>query len=214
MKNATFYLLILVVSISLCAGLAHAHRVFIYAYAQDGRIYTESGFGKDRPVVKGTVEIRNAKTGELLLSCEPDVAGKCDFAIPRAAREGRMDLAFTVFAGEGHQGGWRMAADEYLPPVQDAGAGGAESPGHGEPPVDAAATPPASLKELPEDLQDIVRNAVRQELAQQLEQQLGPIRRSLAAMQNPTPGLREIVGGLGWILGLCGVAALAYNRRK
>jgi nickel transport protein len=42
---------------------------------------------------------------------------------------------------------------------------------------------------------------------------LSPIRQSLAERLDPEPSLRDILGGLGWLIGLAGMAAWAQSRR-
>ena len=51
---------------------------------------------------------------------------------------------------------------------------------------------------------------------QQLHQELRQIKREIAALnQNlENPGVREIMSGIGYIFGLCGVAALVSARRR
>ena len=46
-----------------------------------------------------------------------------------------------------------------------------------------------------------------------LERHLAPLRRSLAAASGADPDLKDIVGGLGWIMGLVGIG-LYFSRRR
>ena len=46
-----------------------------------------------------------------------------------------------------------------------------------------------------------------------LDAKLGPIRRDLAAQVNAGPGIQEIIGGIGWILGLVGIGLYFKGRR-
>lgn len=46
-----------------------------------------------------------------------------------------------------------------------------------------------------------------------LERHLAPLRRSLAAASEAGPDLKDIVGGLGWIMGLVGIG-LYFSRRR
>ena len=46
-----------------------------------------------------------------------------------------------------------------------------------------------------------------------LDAKLGPIRRELAEMRVAQPGFREIFGGIGWLVGLAGVALYFKGRR-
>ena len=45
-----------------------------------------------------------------------------------------------------------------------------------------------------------------------LDQKLAPVRRMLSEQTQKGPGLQEIIGGLGWILGLVGLAAWLRRR--
>ena len=46
-----------------------------------------------------------------------------------------------------------------------------------------------------------------------LEQKLAPIRKMLAEQYNAEPSLRDIIGGIGWLLGLAGIVAYFKSRR-
>ena len=46
-----------------------------------------------------------------------------------------------------------------------------------------------------------------------LDRHLAPLRRALAAGNEAEPSLRDIVGGLGWIMGLVGIG-LYFSRRR
>jgi len=46
-----------------------------------------------------------------------------------------------------------------------------------------------------------------------LDRHLAPLRRALAAGNGAEPSLRDIVGGLGWIMGLVGIG-LYFSRRR
>ncbi len=56
----------------------------------------------------------------------------------------------------------------------------------------------------PEDVERIVNAA--------LDAKLSPIKRLLGEQVEAGPSLRDIIGGIGWIFGLIGVAA--YFRRR
>lgn len=50
-------------------------------------------------------------------------------------------------------------------------------------------------------------------VARVLDAKLAPINQALARQQDDAPGLRDIIGGIGWILGLLGLAAYMKYRR-
>jgi nickel transport protein len=76
---------------------------------------------------------------------------------------------------------------------------GIENPTGGAP-SPAAATP------LPADMEKAIEKA--------LDRKLAPILRTLAEMQEQKIRLTDVLGGLGYILGLVGVAAYYGSRRK
>ena len=66
-----------------------------------------------------------------------------------------------------------------------------------------ASQPPVGLTAT--ELQNIVNTA--------LDAKLGPIRKELAEMRVARPGFTEIFGGIGWLVGLAGVALYFKGRR-
>ena len=53
-------------------------------------------------------------------------------------------------------------------------------------------------------------------IRQEIRQELAPLRQEMVAERggDASPGLRGVLGGLGWIFGLAAAGALYYNRRK
>ena len=54
---------------------------------------------------------------------------------------------------------------------------------------------------------------VRQIVDTALEQKLAPLRRDLAQLRAQGPRLTEIVGGIGWLVGLAGLGLYFKGRR-
>jgi len=94
-----------------------------------------------------------------------------------------------VSGGEGHQSQWLVPAEEYLsaaPPT---------------PPIVQSVAPPLNDDKLKQMIQEL------------LTQELAPIKRSLAAAEDKKPGFHDIMGGIGYLLGLAGLVAWLKNRR-
>jgi nickel transport protein len=178
------------------AAPALAHRVNIFAWAEAGQIHTESKFQGGNMVSGGTVEVRDAATDALLLSGNTDGEGKWSFPVPAEFRDKKPDLVLVVKAGEGHQGQWKLAAADYL----DAGPAPAEAAAPAAAPAETPA--PAAA---PADLSKLVDQAV--------EARLAPLRKQVAELAEPSPGAAEILGGLGFLMGLGGMV-MASRRRK
>ncbi len=57
-------------------------------------------------------------------------------------------------------------------------------------------------------------NQMRDVLDQSLERRLGPVLKMFAESQDKAPTLHDILGGIGYILGLLGLASYIHFRRK
>ena len=119
-------------------------------------------------------------------------------------REAGHDLNLRIIAGEGHQNDWTVAADE----LASSGTPKAVAVAAAEVPATSAslvagqaAAPVAAVSggATPAEIERIVDAA--------LDAKLSPIKRMLAEQTEAGPNLRDIIGGIGWIFGLIGVAA-------
>ena len=139
------------------------------------------------------------------------------FALPATPQT----LEFTVNAGSGHRGRFKLEEKEL------AGALGLQEPIGQNPVTDSAQrTPPeqerpaiqtanTSDDPLPLGLvagsEDIIRRIVQEEI----QKQLSPMRQYLAEkLENKSPGLRDIVGGIGWLAGLGAFGFWLSQKRK
>ena len=186
---------------------AVAHRVNIFAFVDGGEIQVECGFRRGSSVQAGKIEVLDAATGAILLTGATDEQGIFRFPIPEAARETGHDLLIRVKAGEGHQNEWRI-------PASDLG----KVPGDAVDAVSAVRELQRAAAVPPDNFQgDQVYVLKRQELEKiidtTLEQKLAPIRKMLAEQYNAEPSLRDIIGGIGWLLGLAGIVAYFKSRR-
>lgn len=109
------------------------------------------------------------------------------------------------------------AADAGTPPARTAPAGPA-SPG--STPTAAMSLPAGSVvaesgSAREQTLLPLSREELRTLIRRELQEQFSPLRQELAAQKNSNePGLRDILGGLGWIFGLAAAGALYYSRRQ
>jgi nickel transport protein len=189
----------------LAASSSFAHRVNIYAWLEGDSVQVRCAFSRSSPVKNGRITVYAATDGGELLSGVTDDEGVFRFSVPERAKE--SGLRIRINAGEGHENEWRMEAREFAarevtaaeaapPPRQDDEGPAMETPM--SPAVQKAASP-----------QD-----VRRIVSELMEANFAPLRRDLAALANPEPGLKEIVGGLGWLVGLAGLILYFRNRKK
>lgn len=196
---------------------ALAHRVNIFAWLEGGNVRVECSFRRDSPVRNGTIVVFDAQTGAELLQGRTAQDGSFAFPVPEAARQGH-GLRIRILAGEGHQNEWLMDAVEFSS-LRPAGEGTAASSApaaavaEAVAPAPAADAVPAVTAGVPATAPALSRADVEHIVDAALERHLAPLRRDLAAGSEAGPGLRDIVGGLGWIMGLVG-AGLYFSRRR
>lgn len=192
---------------------ALAHRVNIFAWLEGENIVVECGFNRAAPVRGGLVTVYDAGDGKELLQGRTNDRGVFVFAVPEPVRVGH-GLRIEVNAGEGHVNDWTMTAHEINEArdlshgfLQAAPATAARAPAAATTSIVPAPEPPAAPAPL-------TAAEVRAIVAESLNTGLAPIRRELAALSSPGPSVRDIVGGLGWIMGLVGIACWFMARRK
>jgi len=198
----------LALAATLCmAAVSEAHKVNIFAYVDGDRIVTDSGYSRSNRVHHGDVEVYDAATGTLLLSGKTDDQGTFAFVIPEAARENKMDLRLLLKAGQGHQAEWTVAYGEFADAPRPASDMVVEEQPATSAQAETSAPAPAPSASAAGGLTAAqVESIVKREVA--------PLKRMLAEMHDAGPSVAEILGGIGWIFGLFGVAAYMKSRRR
>ncbi|MBN1140236.1 MAG: hypothetical protein JXB25_00345 [Deltaproteobacteria bacterium] len=181
------------------ASSAHAHRVMIFAWVEGDTIHTASKFSNGKRVQGGEVVVLD-RQGKVLVTGKSDQQGAFSFPLPA-----RDDLRLVLNAGMGHRAEWILAADELAAAAEPSAPPVAATPATKPEPAPATAAPPPPVIP-PEELERIVDAA--------LERRLQPIRHALAELREEKVGFREVMGGLGYIFGLMGIAAYVRFGKK
>ena len=201
----------LALAATLCmAAASEAHKVNIFAYVDGDRIVTDSGYSRTNRVHHGDVEVYDAATGTLLLNGKTDDQGTFAFVIPEAARENKMDLRLLLKAGQGHQAEWTVAYDEFADAPRPATDMVVEEQPATSAPATAAPVPAASSASSAPTAGGLTAAQVESIVKREVE----PLKRMLAELHDAGPSVAEILGGIGWIFGLFGVAAYMKSRRR
>jgi nickel transport protein len=176
-----------------------AHKVTIFAWVEGDTVYTQSKFSGGKPAKKATVVVYDDE-GNQLLEGKTDEKGEFSFAVPQ-----RTALKVALKASMGHLAEWKISVEEVTgqpASTEDSFAGDpAEKNQDGWRPV-AVSGDGMRLDELRLLIDDA------------LDEKLAPITRMLVASQDRGPSVSDVVGGLGYIVGLMGVALYATNRKK
>jgi len=88
------------------AGSVRAHKVNLFAYVEDGRVYTESYFPDGIKVKGGSIEVQDV-SGATLLRGTTDDQGLFSFPLPK-----KEDLTIVLNAGMGHKSTYLLKRSE------------------------------------------------------------------------------------------------------
>jgi nickel transport protein len=185
---------------------ALAHRVLVFAYAEGDTIHTESKFIPNTPVRQGKILVLDQKTDKVLLTGQTDDRGKFSFKIPDTAASQKLDLKIVVEAAMGHRGEWLLKADSYLPGAKKATTVAPAAVGAPVSPT-APVTPGAKATNVDQQMLEAAVNKA-------LERHLAPLKEMLTELTIHRTSLPDIIGGIGYILGIFGLWAYFMSKRK
>jgi nickel transport protein len=190
--NTRFSFIILFLTAIILIGShvpALAHKVMIFAWVEEDTVFTESKFSGGKKAINAPVVIFD-KDGKKLLEGKTDNKGEFSFKIPKVG-----DLRIVLNAAMGHKAEWTVTESE----IREAG-NIVEKKKAAEP------SGPIAVGLSKEEVQKIVEDS--------LDKKLRPIVRMITESKNKGPSLTEIIGGIGYIFGLMGVALYFINRGK
>ena len=201
----------LLISFCILVRSAEAHKVNVFAYADNGKIYAEGYFVDGSKCKNSLIEVIDNETGEKLLEGTTDDNGQFSFDIPRDT-----SLRLILHAGTGHQNEYTLTAEEVgeaLPSaekksvkraVQSTETMSGPKPQKHEPSADSARDINRTMTS--EDVDAAVERII--------DRKLQPVMRILVSLQEKAekPGLTEILGGIGYIIGILGI--IAYFKGK
>jgi len=184
---------------SLCMfwpSSAAAHRVSVFAWIEGDTVYTRSKFSGGKRVKDGDVLVYDLNENHLL-SGKTDELGEFSYKIPR-----KTGMKIVIKAGSGHRGEWSIPLHEVE------GLSGPEATSIQ--PQEAASTTPGEAAALSRiDLDEL-----RRVIEESVDSKLKPVLKILIDTQEAGPSFRDILGGIGYIFGLMGLAAYIHFRRK
>ncbi len=207
MKKKPLHLTIFVIMLFFSfvnSGFAHKVRIFAWENG-DGTIMTESKFSGGRAAKNVTVTVIEASTGNELLSGKTDTKGMYQFPVPKTTSK---EIEIVVNGGDGHKNSWHYTLEE-TPPLPVASQIPETKTSPQKEPGQTSMQAVTSTPKTQCDSEEFTRliNAA-------LDRKLAPIHRVLAESTDHSPTLQDILGGIGYILGLAGIAAYFQSRKK
>ena len=196
MKNKLYLILIFIFLIIIMINIsAFAHKVNIFAYVEEGKIYTESYFSDGKKCVESKIEVFDNQ-GNKLLEGLTDGEGMFSFEIPF----GDGDLKLVLTASMGHRAEYIIQADE-LGNIKGLIEEKIEEPV-------SAVSPEVSSFDLKE-IQSLIEDTLDEKL-KPIMREMREIKKSQEDRISPT----EIIGGIGYIIGIFGIVAYFLSRKK
>ena len=201
MSKYNFKILRFIVLLIVIIGIstpAIAHKTTIFAWMEGDTVYTQSKFNGGRKAKHATVEVYDAE-GDKLLEGKTDENGEFSFKLPKKA-----ELKVVLLAGTGHRGEWSIPLEEV--------EGGDVNPDSRLQSQASQTEKEPSHQELPSispaDIQEAVEKA--------LDKKLKPILNQLteSRQKETETKVTDIIGGIGYILGLVGIGAYFNYRKK
>jgi nickel transport protein len=192
----------------LATGNAWAHRVNVFAWAEGDTVHVESKFSGGKKIAGAKIIVTDAGGVEVLTG-QTDDQGQFSFKRTQPA-----ELKIILEAGMGHRAQWTLPVDD----------------GHADHPADKSrpeiASPRGRLKN-PDD-QIYHRNSetptavyagpsraeIEAIVEKALDKKMKPVLEMLAESRHTEPGIGDILGGIGYIIGLVGTAAYFHSRKK
>lgn len=212
-KTAVGAIVFILTYIAVYATPALAHRVTIFAWVQDNRVHTESKFSGGKLVNHGTVEVYDMD-GKKLLQGKTDENGEFSFVPPIKAA-----LKIVLIAGTGHRAQWMMREEDMASITMAKSAT----------PEQTLAEPDGLKSDIPESskfgknelnppptVSGIDLDTLKSVVADVMDKKLAPVTEKINRLQkaDQEPDVTDIIGGIGYIFGITGVAMYFHSRRR
>lgn len=208
MKYCITCLAVLVLLLCL-SGVSSAHKINVFAYVDGDAIQVECYFTRSQKVRHGKLTVTDLAIGDKLLEGTTDEQGLFRFQPDPAFLKTGHGMNILLNAGEGHQSNWEISPEELTalsPSVQST------QPGVGQ---TAPAEQALDVASESREQSAVTLDATELEalIGRVLDAKLAPVKQTLARQEDSGPNVRDIVGGIGWIVGLLGLATYMKYRR-
>ena len=201
----------------LFSGTAMAHKVTVFAWVEGDTVYGETKFSGGRKAMDSEILVLDTEGNELLRTRTND-KGEFSFKVPK-----RTGMRIELMAGMGHKASWTIPVEEIpedavpggTPTDGTAVAAAASAPEKSAPDKDAVQIPatPAQTASMPDRAE--LEVMIEKTMDKALEKKLKPMMIILADLEQQEPSVSDVVGGIGYILGLMGVAMyFKFRQRK
>jgi len=191
---------------------AYAHKVMIFAWVDGDTVFTQSKFSGGKKVKGGKIAVYNTHK-KILLEGKTDNEGKFFFKVPE-----KTTLKIVLYAGTGHRAEWTVPKKDIEEISEEKFSKSTLKKPQAKIPANTISSEPTENRrdEMPQAPQPPAPGAdeIEQAVEKALDKKLKPVIKMLNESFNRGPTMSEIIGGIGYILGLMGVGAYFHYRRK
>ncbi len=195
--------ILLLTAYCLLPTTASAHRVNVYGYAEDGKVFVEGYFVDGTKAMNSLVEVFDAETGEKLLEGKTNKEGLFSFRIPRLTA-----LRLVLTASMGHKNDYIISREEVAEALGQSGVNSQKA--------EVSKQRTGQNDEVAAERVVVSSEEIERIVERVLERKLQPIKNILLRMQQEAsrPGMTEIIGGIGYIMGIMGIVLYFKSRRN
>lgn len=197
--------LVALILLSILGSPALAHKLQVFAFAEGARIGGSAYFAGGGAASGARIEVLD-EDGNKLAELAPDGEGRFVYFA-----QAPVDHLIRAVTGDGHQAEWRVTAAELAAGFGPEGSivGAAPRLDHDDlsaiVEIHASPIPAASAATLDTALESAIERAVAR--------QIRPLREQLVAAEDRVR-FQDILGGIGYIMGLTGLALWWASRRR
>ena len=200
-------------TILLAFSHVQAHKVNVFAWVEGDTVHVESKFSGGRKPVAATVEVYDSKD-RLLLKSETDEKGKLAFKAPQ-----KTAMRIVLIAGMGHRGEWNLSPSDFDSTNSSSIATESQPIKESSHPADMSANSrlenPTHIQHPPDVATECVTaDEIRSMVEDTVDAKLKPVMKTLVDMSQKGPTMTDVFGGIGYILGLIGVAAYIRSKHR
>ena len=200
----TLFVFLLIAFIST----AGAHRINLFCRPDNQRIVCSSSYSDGKGLKEAQIKVFSQQNNELLLSGKTDENGKFSFEITEGLKRKNPDLKVSVSESMGHKDTWIINSEEY---VQDSNDSDSDTVADKTENKDTQADPKpksGSSKIDEQEMKKLIQETVSSQL-QPLESRIDTL-----IEHRDNRSFRDIIGGIGYILGIMGILFLIKGRKK
>jgi nickel transport protein len=196
----------------LLSSQAQAHKVNVFAYVEGDRVVVEGYFGGNVKALDSPVEVFD-EAGKKIHEGKTDDKGVYSFKFSDL-QPFSGGLKIVLEAGMGHKADYTLSASDIPGSLKKDASVTEQAPKYK---AEEGSAPTTVATAIPALDQAALEKAIEEALDKKLEpvvRMLGKQEKLLLEQKYGGPKLTDIVGGIGWIVGIFGIAAFFLGRNR